>query len=245
MSADLAATVAALRDGDRVRATFDYKDGNQDIITRTVIVEAGMIKAGGFVLRYSTGTVERTLTAVEVLAPACPFDMGATVRRKNEPAVAMTVTGWRYSTLLKKWVVECDGNTRDGHVPGNLELVPPLPPEPPVGSGVFHDGRLCVRAVSGWFAFGGEFWNGVREWADLQPCVPAVPQEPDEKVDEAATLPTDEPDVPVGSVAVFRDGDVLFALERHRKGWTDMTWAYAVSEYGAPVAVISAGGSDD
>jgi hypothetical protein len=224
MTNDLAATVAALNDGDRVRATFDYKDGNQDIITRTVIVEAGMIKAGGFPLRYSTGTVERTLTAVEVLAPA-------------------------------------------------------LPPEPPVGSGVFHDGVLWLRM----YASGEGPWRGGtgdwREWADIQPCVPAVPQpepvpdgwfsfgsfvdcpwlvtegSPENGNDGLPKwerpislgykpLSTDEPDVPVGSLAVFQVSvGRLGAVEKWNGNWCAMTWQSWIEKYGAPVAIIPAGGT--
>lgn len=117
---NLAATVAALKDGDRVRATFQYGE--------TTTTAEGPVNIDGDhvgvrhsrTLRWSDGWLVDELTAVEVLAPA-------------------------------------------------------LPPEPPVGSGVFRDGVLWMRHSA---AGGSDWWcvgQGYRAWADLQPCVPAVP----------------------------------------------------------------------
>ncbi len=117
MTNDLAATVAALKDGDRVRATFTFGDATVTVES-PVRVGRHYVCLDDFDLNMSGPNT--ALAAVEVLAPA-------------------------------------------------------LPPEPPVGSGVFHDGRLWVRSS-------GEHWSTYinfrwefRTWADLQPCVPAVP----------------------------------------------------------------------
>jgi hypothetical protein len=118
MTNDLAATVAALRDGDRVRATFVFGDA---LVTVESLVRVGRhyVCMDDFDLNMSGPNT--ALTAVEVLAPA-------------------------------------------------------LPPEPPVGSGVFHDGRLWVRGnglmSACWHAIGATHWLS---WAEVQPCVPAVP----------------------------------------------------------------------
>ncbi len=197
MSADLAATVAALKDGDRVRATFVYDEA-------TVIAEGTLredsfrdLVVGRNVVRRYLASGNRQLTAVEVLPPA-------------------------------------------------------LPPEPRVGCGVFHDGRLWVRGLDGrWYGVIDRMWEP-RTWAEIQPCVPAVPADEwgDTTIayllgrrDATAPLSTDEPDVPVGSVAVFRRSNgSLCAPHRGDMGWSGTDWSYWTGLYGTPVAVIPAGG---
>lgn len=122
---NLAATVAALKDGDRVRATFQYGE-------TTTTAEGPVNIDGDHVgVRHSRtlrcrccGSLVDELTAVEVLAPVLAL-------------------------------------------------------EPPVGSGVFHDGRLWQRGSNDyWTAYIDGQWI-YRRWADIQPCVPAVPQQAD------------------------------------------------------------------
>ena len=176
---DLAAKVAALRDGDRVRATFQYGE--------TTTTAEGPVNIDGEhvsvrhsrTLRWSGGWLVDELTAVEVLAPA-------------------------------------------------------LPPEPPVGSGVFHDGRLWQRGSNDyWTAYIDGQWI-YRRWAEIQPCVPAVPApEP---------LPTDEPDVPANSMAVFLAEDGNFdAIYRWDNGlWGGRPWSHWTDRCGAPLGVHAA-----
>ncbi len=120
---DLAASVAALKDGDRVRATF-VNGETEAVYTGPVKVgrrDARVWIAEGEVIRWAHGHLASDLTAVEVLTPT-------------------------------------------------------LPPEPPVGSGVFHDGVLWWRdSFTGkWFA-SGDLGRDVAVWSEIQPCVPAVP----------------------------------------------------------------------
>jgi hypothetical protein len=188
MSDDLAATVAALKDGDRVRATF-VDDDTLVIVEGPTYLHKRERMVAGYFLTYTDGSPQRTLTAVEVLAPA-------------------------------------------------------LPPEPPVGSGVFHDGVLWVRCgfdkQSEWWAHG---LGAYRTWAEIQPCVPAVPAERAVLSESMALpMPTDEPDVPVNSMAVFlmEDGiaDPVYRWDNGK--WGGKPWSYWTDKYGAPVAVIPA-----
>ena len=126
---------------------------------------------------------------------------------------------------------------------------PPLPPEPPLGKGVFHDGVLWVRADSGWWKFGGECWDVPCEWADIQPCVPAVPQEEqscdcDVQKGYCDCQPADRDwladmwAAPVGTLAVFWDGVQADGTRKHTDGrWGGWAPADVIARYGDPVTL--------
>ncbi len=258
MSADLAATVAALKDGDRVRATFHYDRVIVTVEGQVTIDGPSAFIPGGCALREREGSLTNNLTAVEVLAPAlppCPFEMGDRVWLPAQPIYGeFIVDGWEWVGCRGRAEVSAhseDGKSGISVPPDELRLVPALPPEPRVGSGVFYDGRLWVRGLDGrWYCVIDRMWEP-RTWAEIQPCVPAVPAYLlEDAVTEAqmaasAPLSTDEPDVPVGSLAVFRTGRVvpLMTVMKHDDGnWIDKRWGYWTDKYGAPVAVIPAGG---
>lgn len=116
---------------------------------------------------------------------------------------------------------------------------PPLPPEPAVGSGVFHDGVLYLRRELGdtycWCSADPGWWS----WADIQPCVPAVPAE---RAVESEAVPRDwlgeMEAAPVGTLAVYEDSVGFVAARKWQAGtWEGTSEANLIARYGDPVAL--------
>lgn len=271
---DLTATVASLKDGDRVRATFTYDNGDEDVVTRRAVagsVSSASLRAGGYMLRHADGSLGENLTAVEVLAPALPPEADDyadwLAAPKAAPRLGMgDLTCVHCGRPVAPEPMSTTGFTHPtgggGHV---VACAPALLPEPPVGTPVWFRERWMARFIEGgrYYPLRSEdrhlyvtddstvkYGSGLT-WAEIQPCVPAVPQprtattvEVDGFVMPENREDTDEPDVPVGSVAVFRSkrGDLITAWKWTDGTWSGWSWVRNAAAYGAPVAVIPAGG---